>query len=234
MTFLSNSILRSLIFIGCSLPISAQEVALMNGVVPKPGDNQKTIVDKYKKKGPWKIGMSHFGLSNSWAVQMARESDYEASVHPNVAKFLFRDAGLSQAKQFLDIKDLVEQGIDALIVTPLTPTSAESGIQKAIAAGIPVIVHTGVTKSDAYTVDIQGGGNYFGRVMGDWLVKQLGGNGNIWVLRGVPSHPEDINRYQGLVDALKGSNVQIRLGGYGDWNYKGGKTLCEDLYRLNP
>lgn len=53
-------------------------------------------------------------------------------------------------------------------------------------------------------------------------------------LRGVPSHPEDINRYQGLVDAIKGTNVQIRLGGYGDWNYKGGKALCEDLYQLNP
>jgi ribose transport system substrate-binding protein len=212
----------------------SQEVSLMNGVIPRPGDNRKTTEGQYKKQGPWKIGMSHFGLSNTWAIQMAYESEYEASVHPNIAKFFFRDAGLNQSKQFLDIKELVEQGVDALIVTPMSLTSAEVGIQKAIAAGIPVIVHTGLTKNDSYTVDIQGGGNHFGRVMGDWLVKQLGGKGSIWVLRGVPSHPEDINRYQGLLDAIKGTDVKIRLGGYGDWNYKGGKTLCEDLYRINP
>jgi ribose transport system substrate-binding protein len=212
----------------------SEEVLLMKGVVPRAGENPKTALDKFKKKGPWKIGMSHFGLSNSWAIQMAHESEYEATSHPNVAKFLFRDAKLNQAKQFIDMKELIEAGVDALIVTPMTPTSAEAMIQKALAAGIPVIVHTGATKSDNYTVDIQGGGNYFGRVMGDWLVKQLGGKGNIWVLRGVPKHPEDINRYQGLLDALKGTEVKIRLGGYGDWNYKGGKALCEDLYQINP
>jgi ribose transport system substrate-binding protein len=237
MEFLSYRLVRNTIgalLLIASMLASAQEVALMNGVVPKTGENPKTAVDKYKKKGPWKIGMSHFGLSNSWAVQMAHESEYEASVHPNIAKFIFKDAGLSQGKQFIDIKEMLDQGIDALIVTPLTPTSAEVGIQRAIAAGIPVIVHTGLTKSDSYTVDIQGGGNHFGRVMGNWLVKELGGKGNIWVLRGVASHPEDINRYQGLVDALKGTDVKIRLGGYGDWNYRSGKTLCEDLYQLNP
>jgi ribose transport system substrate-binding protein len=213
---------------------NSQEVLLMKGVVPRAGDNPKTAPEKFKKKGPWKIGMSHFGLSNSWAIQMAYESEFEATSHPNVAKFLFRDAKLNQAKQFIDIKELIEAGVDALIVTPMTPTSAEVMIQKAVAAGIPVIVHTGATKSDTYTVDIQGGGNYFGRVMGDWLVKQLSGKGNIWVLRGVPKHPEDINRYQGLLDALKGTEVKIRLGGYGDWNYKGGKALYEDLYQINP
>jgi hypothetical protein len=59
MTFLSNLILKkltfSLFFIGSSVTILAQELSLMNGVVPKPGDNQKTAIDKYKKKGPWKI-----------------------------------------------------------------------------------------------------------------------------------------------------------------------------------
>jgi ribose transport system substrate-binding protein len=70
--------------------------------------------------------------------------------------------------------------------------------------------------------------------MGDWLVKQLSGRGAIWVLRGVPRHPEDINRYRGLTEALKGSSVEVRLGGYGDWAYKGGRTLCKDLYELNP
>ncbi len=232
--FAAVSLIMVLLFFSYSQPGSAQDISLMKGVTPRATQNPRTEVDKYKKKGPWKIGMSHFGLSNSWAVQMAHESEYEAKSHPNVGSFIFRDAGLSVARQFADIDELIAKGVDALIITPLTPNSANEGISKAISRGIPVVIHTGIASSDNYTVEIQGGGEHFGRVMGDWLVAQLGRKGAIWVLRGVPKHPEDINRYRGLVDALRGTDVKIRLGGYGDWNYKGGKTLCEDLFKFNP
>lgn len=227
-------LLLGLLFSATMRTVAAQEVSLMKSVVPRAQENPKIAADKYKKKGPWKIGMSHFGLSNSWAIQMAHESEFEATSHPNVAKFILRDAGLSTAKQFSDVDELIAQGVDALIVTPLTPTSANNGISKAIAAGIPVVIHTGITTSDSYAVEIQGGGEYFGRVMGEWLVGQLGRKGTIWVLRGVPKHPEDVNRYRGLTDALRGTEIKVRLGGYGDWSHKGGKALCEELYKINP
>ncbi|WP_018183154.1 ABC transporter substrate-binding protein [Kaistia granuli] len=214
--------------------VFAEEVNLMKGVIPREGDDRMTTADQFKKPGPWKIGMSHFGLSNTWTIQMAHDAEFEAKNNPNITDFLFRNADLNQTKQVADIEDLIAQGVDAIIITPLTPTSADAGIKKAVAAGIPVIVHTGLTDTEDYTVDIQGGGNYFGRVMGDFLVKQLGGKGNIWVLRGVPSHPEDINRYQGLVDAIKGTDIKIVSEDYGTWEYDGGKKLCEAFYLSNP
>lgn len=232
--FIPKGSLLALLLYASQGHVLAEDVVLMKGVFPRSSDTPRTAVDKYKKKGPWTIGMSHFGLSNTWATQMARESEFEAAGHPNVTKFLLRDAHLSTAKQATDIEEMIAARVDALIVTPLTPTSASAGIAKAMAAGIPVVVHTGITADENYTVEIQGGGVYFGRVMGDWLVNQLGRKGVIWVLRGVHRHPEDINRYQGLVEAMKGTQVKIRLGGYGDWSYKGGKTLCEDLYKINP
>ena len=227
-------VLASLILGLFARGVWADEVVLMKGVTPAVGEKKQEFGDKFKKKGPWKIGMSHFGLSNSWSIQMASEAQFAAESNPNVAKFFLRDAELSTAKQFTDINDLIDQGVDALIVTPLTPTSAEPGIRRALAAGIPVIVHTGLTGKDEFTVEIQGGGVYFGKVMGDWLVHQLKGSGAIWELRGVPRHPEDINRNRGLMDALKDTDVHIRLGGYGDWSYKGGRTLCKELYQVNP
>lgn len=227
-------LLLGAIFFFSSAPVVAQEVFLMKGVVPRTKENLLIEAGKYKKKGPWRIGMSHFGLSNTWAIQMAHESEFEATSHPNVAKFILRDAGLSASKQFSDVDELVALGVDALIVTPLTPTSANNGINKAIAAGIPVVIHTGTTANESYSVEIQGGGEHFGRVMGEWLVSHLGRKGAIWVLRGVPKHPEDVSRYRGLIDSLRGTEVKVRLGGYGDWTYKGGKALCEELYGLNP
>jgi ribose transport system substrate-binding protein len=213
----------------------AQDVKLMKGVEPRPGDTRVTKADAFKKKTPWTIGMSHFGVNaNTWTVQMAHESEGAAALDKRIAKFIMLDANINQAKQVSDIEDLIAQKVDAIIVTPLTPTSADAGIAKAIAAGIPVIVHTGLTDSDKYTVDIQGGGENFGKVMGDYLVKELGGKGNIWVLRGLPAHPEDINRYKGLEKSLKGTDIKIIAEDTGNWQYDNGKKICETFYLKNP
>jgi ribose transport system substrate-binding protein len=213
----------------------AQEVKLMDGVTPRSGDARQTKPNEFKKEAPWKIGMSHFGVNaNTWTVQMAHESEAAAKLDKRVGKFILLDANINQAKQVADIEDLIAQKVDLLIVTPLTPTSADSGIKKAIAAGIPVIVHTGLTETDAYTVDIQGGAENFGKVMGDFLVKKLGGKGNIWVLRGLPAHPEDINRYKGLLKAIEGTQVKIVAEEFGKWQYDNGKKVCETFYLSNP
>jgi ribose transport system substrate-binding protein len=214
---------------------SAQEVKLMDGVTPRPGDARMTQPNQFKKDGPWKIGMSHFGVNaNTWTVQMAHEAEAAAKLDPRIRQFMLLDANISQVKQVADIEDLIAQKVDAIIVTPLTLTSADAGIEKAVAAGIPVIVHTGLTETDKYTVDLQGGGMHFGKVMGDFLVKQLGGKGSIWVLRGLPAHPEDINRYKGLLEALKGTDVKIVAEDAGSWQYDNGKKVCETFYLNNP
>ncbi|WP_309568443.1 substrate-binding domain-containing protein [Rhizobium rhizogenes] len=213
----------------------AEDVDLMTGVVARSGDEGTIPADKFKKASPWKIGMSHFGVNaNTWATQMAAESQAAAKSDPRISQFVVLDANLSQAKQIADIDELIAQKVDAIIITPVSPTSADAGIEKAINAGIPVIVHTGLTKTDKYTVDIQGGGENFGKVSGEFLVKELGGKGDIWVLRGLPTHPEDINRYKGLLEAIKGTDIKIVAEDAGLWSYDYGHKVCETFYLENP
>lgn len=227
--------LMTALWLGVGTGARAQEVNLMQGVTPRLGDDRMTVANQFKKNGPWKIGMSHFGVNaNTWTVQMAHDAEAAAPRDKRIGQFILLDANISQAKQVADIEDLIAQKVDAIIVTPLTPTSADAGIEKAVAAGIPVIVHTGLTETDKYTVDIQGGGVHFGKVMGDFLVKQLGGKGNIWVLRGLPAHPEDINRYKGLLEAIKGTDIKIIAEDAGKWQYDVGKQVCEAFYLNNP
>jgi len=213
----------------------AQDVKLMDGVEPRPADNSVVAADTFKKAPPWKVAMSHFGVNaNTWTVQTAHEAQGIADGDDRIGEFIMLDANFDQSKQVADIEDLIAQDPDVLIVMPVTPTSADSGIQKAIDAGIPVVVHTGRTVNQNFTVDIQGGAENFGRVMGDFLVEQLGGEGKIWVLRGLPSHPEDINRYNGLMQALEGTNIEITQEDHGSWVYDLGKKLCETFYLNDP
>lgn len=227
----------TMLFTAIAIPAFAEDVDFagnMRGITVRPDDMSMAPVIRPKHGPPWKIGMSHFGLSNTWTIQMAHEAEYEASKHKEIGQFLLRNANLQQAKQVADIEDLIAQGVDAIIITPLTPSSADAGIEKAVRMGIPVIVHTGLTQTKAFSVDLQGGGEHFGKVMGDFLVKQLGGKGNIWVLRGVPAHPEDINRYKGLQASLRGSSIKISAEQYGNWEYDAAHKVCENLFLSNP
>ncbi|MCW1920526.1 substrate-binding domain-containing protein [Rhodobacter sp. KR11] len=210
-------------------------LVLMDGVTPNPDNTTVIEAGKFKKDGPWVIGMSHFGVNaNTWTVQVSHEADFAASKEPRIAKFITLDAGFDQKKQVADIEDLIAQKVDAIIVMPVSSTSANASIEKAVAAGIPVVLHTGRIDSDAFTVEIQGGAEHFGKVMGDWLVKKVGNDGKIWVLRGLAGHPEDTNRYNGLMQAIEGTNIQIVAEEHGDWQYDKAKSLCETLFVSNP
>ena len=213
----------------------AEDVHLMDGVTPRPGDNPVVEAGKYKKDCPWVIGMSHFGVNaNTWTVQVAHESEAAAKKNPCIKKFILLDAGFDQKKQVADIEDMLAQKVDALIVQPVTTTSADASIEKAVAAGIPVVLHTGRIESDAYTTEIQGGAEHYGKVMGDFIVKEVGNDGKIWVIRGLSGHPEDTNRYNGLLQSLKGTNIKIIAEQPGDWVYDKARKVCETLYLSNP
>lgn len=217
------------------LAYAQEDIVLMDGVTPNPDDKSIVEAGKFKKDGPWVIGMSHFGVNaNTWTVQVAHEADYAASKDTRISKFIMLDAGFDQKKQVADIEDLIAQKVDAIIVMPVSSTSANASIEKAVAAGIPVILHTGRIDSDAFTTEIQGGAEHFGKVMGDWLVKTVGNDGKIWVLRGLAGHPEDTNRYNGLMQSLKGTNIKIIAEEHGDWQYDKAKGICETLYASNP
>ena len=213
----------------------AQEVPLLEGVTTRAENNPTVEEGKYRKDAPWVIGMSSFGVNaNTWTVQVAHEAQAAADRDTRITKFILLDAGFDQKKQVADIEDLIAQKVDAIIVQPVTSTSANASIEKAVAAGIPVVLHTGRIESEAYTTEIQGGAEHFGKVMGDFLVKELGGKGNIWVLRGLAGHPEDTNRYNGLKQSLDGTEIKIAAEEHGDWQYDKAKKVCETLYLNDP
>jgi ribose transport system substrate-binding protein len=79
------------------------------------------------------------------------------------------------------------------------------------------------------TVSVGGGGEAFGRTGGDFLKDKLHGKGTVWAFRGVAGVGEEVARYNGFKDSLKGTDIKIGAEVYGDWNYAKGKQLCENL-----
>jgi ribose transport system substrate-binding protein len=209
-------------------PVAAQ-VASLGDPTFVPLTSTLTKAGAFRKAPPYRIGIVLPGLFTTWLVQETEEVKHEASLHPEISHLTVAASESNAEGQAAEIEDMLTKGIDALIVAPVSPTAVNAEIDKAAAEGIPVIDFHTVASSDKIALSILQGGEPEGKVMGDWLVKQLKGQGSVWALRGIPGNSEDTDRFQGATDAFKGTKIQITTQGYAAWNYAKGKQLCEDL-----
>ena len=207
----------------------AEDVELLPPGLMAPSSTEAIPAGKFKKAPPWVIGFSWPGVGNTWIVQTIQEIKFAGGHDPNVKELRFVDANWQPAKQVADIEDLMAHKVDALIVAPIAVDLVKAQLNAAAATGIPVIVFSpGGTFSNA-TVSVYGGGEAFGKTGGEFLKDKLHGKGTIWAFRGVAGVGEEVARYNGLKEALKGTDIKIGAEVYGDWNYAKGKQLCENL-----
>lgn len=217
-------------------PIAASAASATNAAPLLPDSlvvpDSTTMVPagKFKKDKPWVVGVSWPGLGNTWLVQAIQNIKYTVGQNPNITSLHFLDAGWQPAKQVSDIEDLMADKVDVLIIFPISPELVKAQVAAAAAAGIPVVVlgTDGIPAPDA-TVSIYAGGLAFGQVGGEFLKQQLHGKGVIWAFRGEPGSTEDQERYQGMLNALKGTDIKVSTVVYGAWNYAKSKGLCENL-----
>ena len=207
---------------------SAGDVDLGVGLKPKAGA-QKTAKNQFKRKAPWKIAISMPGAGNSWIVQMFEETKYAASKDKRISEFVVADAEWNPAKQVADLEDLLTKDVDAIIVWPVTPTALGAIVDKIAARGVAVITSGPIEGTNKQATEFTFGREAFGRVGGEFLVKELKGKGTVWMIRGVAGVAEEELRYQGAVSAFKGTDIKIGAEEYANWSYTMGKKVCENL-----
>jgi len=87
--------------------------------------------------------------------------------------------------------------------------------------------------TDPETLNLSNDQFNYGYVGASWLFKQLGGEGNVYYMRGIVGHPADLDRHAGVMKALD-ENPGIHLlpsnDGVGtDWSPDKGTQLITDL-----
>src|SRR5260370_23690507 len=110
-----------------------------------------TVVDttKYKKAGPYKIGFANAAQSDIWLVTFTDGVEWAASKHEDkIAKLIVTDANGDASKQVSDIQDLISQGVDLLLVNPVSADPLDPVLLRAMKQGIPVVTVARRTKSD--------------------------------------------------------------------------------------
>ena len=186
---------------------------------------------KTGKTSQYTIGFSQCVGSDLWRHNMLDEMKMELSLHPD-ARFIYADADNSSKRQVEQVKQMLDEGVDLLIISPNEAQPLTGIVEQTYNKGIPVIVIDRKTASDLYTAYV-GADNYqIGKMAGEYIGSNLKGTGNIVEVMGLPGSSPAIERHRGFSDALaKFNNIHVKVQVYGDWLKDHAQ---KQLYQVQP
>lgn|SRR5690554_4581567 len=117
---------------------------------------------------------------------------------------------------------------DALVILPFTSEELTGPVETIKNAGTFVaVVDRGLTDPSIQDLYVAGDNIAVGSNTADWLAEQLGGEGDVVVLRGIPTVIDD-ERIKGFQDALEDTNITILDVQYANWNRDEAFNLMQD------
>ncbi len=132
------------------------------------------------------------------------------------------------------IESMVTQGVQGIAITPVDPTVA-TALDKAVAAGVKIVLmdnnipdwdgRTALATTDNYNA---------GRIAGEYLRSVLQNGDTLGILEGVPGVPSLDDRVNGMLEGLKGVEVNIVGRGATNCTEELGINVAEDLLTANP
>ncbi|MBA2779635.1 ABC transporter substrate-binding protein [Billgrantia kenyensis] len=177
------------------------------------------------------IGVSIPAATHGWTggvnfhAQQAKER--LESLYPEVSITI--TTASDPGGQANDLEDLVSQrNIDALVVLPFESGPLTDPVRRVKDAGVFVtVVDRGLEQEGIEDLYVAGNNHEMGRVSGEYIREQLDGQGDIVVLRGIPTVIDE-ERVQGFQEAIEGSDINILDMQHANWNRDDGFEVMQD------
>jgi len=193
---------------------------------------QETMYDTsaYAKEGPYRIALAAQGTSNSWSALFDEHARwYAEELGPDViGELLYADAQASADIQVPQVEDLLAQEPDALILVPMGAAALSAPVERAMAQGVPVILCASTVDTDNFVTEV--GTNLYasGAYLAQYLVDQLGGEGSVVLMAGIPGVTTSDVMQQGA-EAVFAANPGITVLDVqpGNWSTAEAKTIME-------
>lgn len=146
-----------------------------------------------------KIGMTFQEMNNPYFVSM-QEALNEAAADLG-AEVVVTDAGHDVAKQISDVEDMLQQGIDILLLNPTDSAGIEAAVHAAKAQDV-IVVAVDANANGPVDTFVGSKNRDAGYLSCQYLAEALGGEGEVAILDGIPVVPI-LQRVEGCQAALE-------------------------------
>ena len=249
--------LASAAFIGAfGLAANAQGVTFVSAYDPTPesilNDPNCMSMEEFTAKAregeaagvygsgePIKLAFSQVVMNHPVRINMVETFKENCAKYSNVECFVTEGTG-DPSVEIANIESLIQREPDVLIVSSLSGTAVYPAYEAVNAAGIPLIINnSGIPDDSATHIDVTSFISpddwHNGRLLGEYMAEQLGGEGNIIVVEGVKESSNYEFRLGGFMEALE-QYPDIKIVGQqsGAWIRMPAMQAAVDLLQANP
>lgn len=182
-----------------------------------------------------RIAALSFGESGEYMKAWSTEIKNHPLVKSGAIEITVFDGKYDPLTQANQIDTALTQQFNAIIMAPFDLQASAAPIDKAIAAGVPVIVSALKTASKSYTASIIVNDTEGGKIIAEELAKRLPNGGNVVLMEGPIGQSAQIERRAGVDAGLAAApNLKLIEAKTGNWSRAEGQALMENWLLAHP
>ncbi len=193
---------------------------------------------KAKNPPPWKIGYASSYAGNTWRAGVMDR--LQNVIIPKwtelglISEVVITQSNLSDATQIQQMRQLIDSGVDAIIVCCSNPTALVQTVEYAHERGVPVFSAVGYLNSP-YAMNSSANFAVGGNMVGEWMANEIGGKGNVLIVDGIPGASASDSQDLGIRLALeKHPDITITGSVSGMWTDQVAQAEIQSWMATNP
>lgn len=186
--------------------------------------------------GPFTIGISNAFVGSEYRTQMiaAIEDVFNEYQEQGILdELVMENADTDVNGQIQQVRNLINKGVDAIIIDPNSATALDAVFKEAIGQGIkvyaidqavetPEVLNIGISQQD------------LGAASATWFAEAVGDGAKIVTVEGAAGNPATEARWAGAEPIFEAAGIEVLTRGDGGWDQTTGQTVATDLLATYP
>ncbi|WP_078393687.1 ribose ABC transporter substrate-binding protein RbsB [Shouchella patagoniensis] len=181
--------------------------------------------------GEFTVGLSVSTMNNPFFVTLGEGA--EAKATELGFEMVSVDAQDDSAKQINDIEDLIQRGVDLIIINPTDSSAVAAAVQSANDADIPVITVDRAADNGEVVTHIASDNIAGGEMAGELLLELVGENAVVAELEGIPGSSAARERGEGF-NNIADHSFNVGAKQTANFARAEGLTVMENILQSNP
>lgn len=175
---------------------------------------------------PIVVGVSLLNLSSEFIVMLNRA--LEAKAQELGVQLIVNDAQRSAERQVQQVENFIAQKVDAIVLNPCEVEASSPAVDKALAAGIPIVNVNSETRS-APTAFVGSRDEESAELAMGYLAQRLNGQGNVVMMHGFMGQAAQLKRDRGAREVLaKFPGLKLLADQTAEWDRAKAIALMEN------
>jgi ribose transport system substrate-binding protein len=213
-----------------------------DGGPPEPGElseysarverEKEITVDtsEWQAEPPYTVGFTSQGTFNGFGLMLDATFRWAAGESDQVAEIVGTNGDGDPNKQIAAMEDLIQRGVDIIVIQPLGQAALSAPVDRAIEAGIPVVTCLDSVETDSFVSRVDVDLYRIAFEVTRAMAEDMGGQGKAVIFSGIPGVDAAEIWKTAATDALSQfPDIEIVATEFSDWSVAKAKSLMTQV-----